>query len=327
MKSLTAINPSSVSIPVTRVNGVTTAIAKPNGGILPGQAALVNLYGYTPEQMYADFTGMVMEFPSNSKRGWWDDRKPKKIKEEYEEKLKLIKEMWENAERYQKIMLAYIENPKKVEKPDYYPEVEALMPVLAGEMPLMVEVNMAGEILEALKWAKEHDGINFIFTGVAEGWRVADSLAQANIPVITGPVLSTPTRGYDRYDKPYRNASIMKDAGVKVALRTNEAENVRNLPFNAAFAAAYGMGREEAMKAITIVPAEIFGVADQYGSIEEGKVANIYASTGDPFEMKSKIKYLFINGWNIPVESRHTQLYDEFLERSLGAGEKLFFSK
>ena len=110
----------------------------------------------------------------------------------------------------------------------------------------------------------------------------------------------------------------MQKAGVKVALRTNEAENVRNLPFNAGFAATYGMGKEEALKAVTIVPAEIFGVADKVGSIEAGKKANLFVSTGDPFEPATEIKYLFIEGWNVPIESRQTLLYEEFLQRAPG---------
>jgi imidazolonepropionase-like amidohydrolase len=130
-----------------------------------------------------------------------------------------------------------------------------------------------------------------------------------------------PSRDNDRYDQPYRNAGIMQKAGVKVALRTNEAENVRNLPFNAGFAATYGMGREEALKAVTIVPAEIFGVSDKLGSIEAGKRANLFISTGDPFEPSSEIKHLFIDGWNVPLESRQTLLYDEFLHRTPGVSK------
>jgi imidazolonepropionase-like amidohydrolase len=110
----------------------------------------------------------------------------------------------------------------------------------------------------------------------------------------------------------------MQKAGVKVAIRTSEAENVRNLPYNAGFAAAYGMGREEALKAITIIPAEIFGVADKLGSIEEGKTANLFIADGDIFETKTKVEQVFINGWKIPMESRQTQLYQEFLNRSPG---------
>ena len=110
----------------------------------------------------------------------------------------------------------------------------------------------------------------------------------------------------------------MQKAGIKVALRTNETENVRNLPYNAGFAATYGMGFKEAFKAITIVPAEHFGVADKYGSLSEGKYANLFVTNGDPFETKTQVQHLFIRGWKVPLESRHTLLYDEFLERNPG---------
>ena len=116
----------------------------------------------------------------------------------------------------------------------------------------------------------------------------------------------------------YANAAVMQKAGIKVAIRTNESENVRNLPFNAGFAATYGMGYIEALKAVTINPAEIFGIDKDYGSIEAGKVANLFVADGDPFETKTKIKHLFIRGWNIPMESRHTLLYDEYIKRSPG---------
>jgi len=110
----------------------------------------------------------------------------------------------------------------------------------------------------------------------------------------------------------------MAKAGVLVCIRTNETENVRNLPYNAGFAATYGMGTEDALEAITINAAKIFGVDDKLGSIEEGKVANLFISTGDPFETKTDVTHLFINGWNVPIESRHTLLYDEFLNRDPG---------
>ena len=200
---------------------------------------------------------------------------------------------------------------------DYYPEMEALLPVVRGETKFLINVNSANDIKEAIKWI-EGKNLDVIFSGVSEGWRVAEELAEAGIPVIAGPVLSTPTRAYDKYDRPYANAGIMQKAGVKVAIKSNEIENVRNLPYNAGFAAAYGLGKEEALRAITIVPAEILGVDSDYGSLEKGKVANLFVTDGDPFETKTQVKHVFIAGWMIPMESRHSQLYDEFLERSPG---------
>jgi imidazolonepropionase-like amidohydrolase len=173
------------------------------------------------------------------------------------------------------------------------------------------------DIQSAIKWV-QGKSIKVIFSGVAEGWRVADEIAKAKIPVITGPVQALPTRTSDRYDAAYANAGKLAKAGVKVALRTDEEENVRNLPFHAAFAAAYGLGKEEALKAITINPAEIFGLQDQYGSVEAGKRANLVISTGDPLETSSQILHVFIDGYRIPMSNRHIRLYQEFLERSPG---------
>jgi imidazolonepropionase-like amidohydrolase len=310
MRALVAINPSSVAIPVTRVSGVTTTLATPSGGLFPGTAALINLNGYTPDQMYAGFEGVVLSFPSSARRSTWDRRSDEDIKKEAEAAQKNLNEIWERAETYYKIQQA---------KGDlqYYPEMEQLARVIGGELPLLVEVNAATDILSAIEWIKSKN-VKAILTGVAEGWRVADKIAEANLAVITGPMLSIPTRQSDRFDASYTNPGKMAKAGVKVVIRSNDAENTRNLPFNAGFAAAYGMGKEEALKAVTINAAEVFGIADKMGSIEEGKDATLLVSTGDPFETRSQIKHVFIEGYRIPMSNRHIKLYQEYLERSPG---------
>lgn len=309
MEALTAVNPNSVAIPVTRVSGVTTALTMPAGGPLPGTAATINLFGYTPDQMFAGSKGVVLNFPSSAQRGW-RRRTPEQIEKARERALKTINDAFDKAELYAKI--------KDTDEARYYPEMEALAKVINEEVLLYIEVNAAKDIKSAIEWVEERGYKNVVFTGVSEGWRVADEIAKANIPVITGPVLSTPTRSSDPYDAPYKNPGIMQKAGVKVAIRSNDTENVRNLPYNAGFAAAYGMGREEALKAITINAAEIMGVSDQIGSIEVGKKANIFVSTGDPFKTSSKILDVYIDGYKIPMTSRHTELYDEFLNRTPG---------
>lgn len=312
MQALTAVNPNSVSIPVTRVSGVTTTLSFPTRGLFPGTAALINLHGYTPDQMYAGFKGVVLNFPATGRRGWWDRRTDEEIKKANEKAMKNLNDVWNKARQYHKIDSATNGKPQ-----DYYPEMEALLPVIRGEMKLLVNVSGSKDIVALLEWI-DGKSLDVVIFGATEGWRVADKLAEAKIPVITGPVLTTPTRGYDRYDKPYANAGLMQKAGVKVGIRETSTENQRNLPYQAGFAATYGMGREEALKAITIAPAEILGVADKYGSIEKGKVANLVVADGDIFETKTNVNHVFINGWKIPMQSRHTQLYDEFLERTPG---------
>lgn len=310
MQALTTVNPNSEAIGVTRVSGVTTVLTVPTGGLFPGTAALINLNGYTPDQMYGGFKAVVMNFPSSGRRGRFDRRSDEDIKKDSEKALKEANEIWENAKKY-------LELKKAGAELQYYPEMDQLSKAVSGELPLLVVVDAASDIQNAIKWV-EGKNIKVIFSGVSEGWRVADEIAKAGIPVITGPVQELPSRQSDRYDAAYSNAGKMAKAGVKVALRTDEEENVRNLPFHAAFAAAYGLGKEEALKAITINPAEIFGIADQYGSVEAGKRANLIVSTGDPLETKSQILHVFIDGYRIPMSNRHIRLYQEFLERSPG---------
>lgn len=318
MDALTAVNPNSVAIPVTRVGGVTTVITMPTGGLFPGTASLINLVGYTPDQMYAGFRGVRMNFPSSGARGRRDRRSAEDRKKEEQKKLKQITELWEETRLFAKVKAAKAKDPSV--KLTYNPSLEAMVPVVEGKMPLLIEVNRDADILSALRWIKENE-VKAILTGVAEGWRVADSIAAAKVPVITGPVINIPTRGSDRYDQAYANAGVMHKAGVMVALRTNNTENVRDLPFHAGFAAAYGMGREAALEAITVNPARMMGLADQLGSLEKGKVANLFVCDGDPFETKTQISKVIIEGWDIPMDSRHIQLYNEFLDRSPGVKE------
>lgn len=313
MKALTAVNPNAVAIPVTRISGVTTTLVVPQGGLFPGTASLINLHGYTPDQMYAGFDALVMNFPTTGRRGFFDRRSDEDIKKAAEKSLGKINEVWEKAVQYHKLDSA---NKGKV---TYYPELEALLPVVRGARTLIIEVNASKDIQAAIKWAQEKKVKKVILSGVAEGWRVADEIAKSKIPVITGPVLSLPTREYDRYDRAYANAGLMKKAGVTVALQAGDRNmNYRNLPYHAGFAAAYGLGRVEALKSVTIVPAQIFGVADKLGSIEVGKSATLFVCDGDPFETKTQVQHVFIEGWQMPMVSRQTELYDEFLNRSPG---------
>ncbi|MDG1754414.1 MAG: amidohydrolase family protein [Rhodothermales bacterium] len=323
MDALTAVNPNAVAIPVTRVSGITTVITEPGGGLLPGTAAAINLFGYTAEQMHAgDVRMLVLQFPRKGGfgnfrrfRGGGAARDPEA---EYKKAMDKLNEIWDRASLYQKIAAAYAADPSGKTMPVYAPEMDAITPVLTGDRKLMVKVDGEKDILAAINWVQERKLTNVVFSGVSEGWRVADKLAEAGIACLVGPMLATPTRGSDRYDRAYANIGLMADAGVTVAIRSGETENVRNLAFNAGFAAAYGMGKEAALKAVTLGPAQIFGIDADYGSIEVGKKANLFLSDGDPFETSTNILALFIDGFNVPIESRHLDLYQEFLNRDEG---------
>ncbi len=315
MRALTAINPNATAIPITRISGVTTGLVNPEGNLFPGTAALINLHGYTPDQMFAGFEGVVVNFPNTGRRGFGDRRSEDDLKKAQEKALATLNDVWEKATQYSRL-----DSASKGKGVSYYPEMQALVPVVRGERALLIEVNAQKDIQTALKWVKEKKIKNVVFTGVSEGWREAEAIAKANIPVITGPVIAIPNRDYDRYDAQYANPGLMRKAGVKVAIRSNEDGNgnYRNLPYHAGFAVAYGMNKEDALKAITIVPAEIMGISDKLGSIEVGKVANLFVCDGDIFETKTQVSQVFIEGWQMPMQSRQTLLYEEFLKREPG---------
>ncbi len=326
MLTLTAVNASSVHIPTTRLNGVTTVLVTPASGLMPGTAALVSLHGYTPEQMDAGFRGVVANFPSAARRGFFDRRDQEAREKQAKEAREKLNETWEQALLFARIDSAAQADPDPTVVREYVPEMEALLPVVRGEVPLLIEANAAQDLLDVMGWVEEK-GVRAILMGAAEGWRVADRLAESGLPVITGPVLALPTRDSDRYDRAYENAALLYAAGVPVALRTASlgaggAHDARNLPFHAGFAAAYGQrhgfGPQQALEAVTIAPARMFGVADRMGSVEAGKHATLFVATGDPFETETQVTHLFIDGYRVPLVSRQTDLYDEFLDRDPG---------
>ncbi|MDZ7719548.1 MAG: amidohydrolase family protein [Balneolaceae bacterium] len=316
MKAFTAVNPNSVSIPVTRVNGITNVVSIPSSGVIAGKAVLLDLWGYTPDDMAVkESAGLHIEWPNAMRGGSWDDRPDEEVQKEYEKDLKELNDFWKQAEFYDEMMKQYELDPEGRSQPDKNIKMEAMREVVAGDVPVIISVNREKNIKNALDWANEKEDLNVIFAGVAEGWRMADELAEAEIPVIASSLYTT-TRDYDNYQRPYQNAGLMAEAGVKVMISTGEGvENVRNVGFHAGYAATYGMGKEEALKAVTINPAEAFGVDDQLGSIEQGKKANLFISDGDPFEPTTHIEHVFINGYKIPMTSRHDQLYEQFLNR------------
>jgi len=315
IRAFTAFNPHSAAVPVTRVNGVTTVISAPTGGRIAGKAALMDLWGYSPDSMAVlGNAALHLQWPSALKGGWWDDRDEDKVKEQYQENIKELNEYWSKAVFYNKMMAVYEDDPDNKQQPDKSPGLDAMREVVTGEIPVVISVNREKDILNAIEWIKEHPEARFILSGAEEGFRVADEIAEAGLPVIVS-TLYTPARSYDNYQRPYQNPGLLHEAGVKVLITSFETENVRNLNYNAGYAATYGLGVEEALKAVTINPAEAFGADDRLGSLEVGKQANLFISDGDPFEPLSTIEQVFIKGYKIPMVSRHTQLYEEFLNR------------
>ncbi|MGM0589513.1 MAG: amidohydrolase family protein [Bacteroidota bacterium] len=318
IRAFSAINPNSANIPVTRTNGVTNVIAHPVSGRIAGKATLIDLYGDAPDSMAVNANAALhLDWPSAVKGGWWDDRKPEEVEKDYQKALKELNDFWKEAAFYNQMMTAYEQDPQGKTKPVKDPKLGAMREVILGYVPVMINVDKEKDILNAIEWAKEHPNMDVMFSSVEEGWRVADQIAEAGIPCLVGPILRTPSRDYDNYQRPYQNAGLLHEAGVKVAIRTGGTENVRNLLYNTGYAATYGLGQEEALKAVTINPAEIFGVDGRLGSLEAGKQANLFIADGNPFEPMTQIEQVFIRGFKVPMVNRHTKLYEQFLNRDV----------
>jgi imidazolonepropionase-like amidohydrolase len=321
MRAIVAIHPESELIPVARVNGITTVVSRPSGGVFSGQAALINLDGWTWEEMMLKAPiGIVFNYPSIQSGRSFDfatmqvqERSFQTAKKERDERLDKTRRLLDDARAYAKAKEAKAKNGLLPDV-EVNHTLEALIPVVKGELPLIVSANQERDIKSAIEFAEEQK-VKMILSGGAAAWKVASLLKEKNIPVLLGPILRLPQTEDEPYDQPFTVAKTLHEAGVKFAFQTNDASNARNLPYHAAMCAAFELPREEALKALTIYPAQIWGVADQAGSIEVGKLANLVVWDGDPLEIRSQVKYLFIKGKQIPLTSKHTELYEKYRKR------------
>ncbi len=310
--ALTAVNPHSELIPVTRVSGVTTVITGAGGGLIAGSAALMDLTGWTPDEMgIRPRAGMVMTYPRVAGGGGFGGggggggggQTPEQQRETRDRQIRALRTYLWDAKGYNdqrehaKTNLAFA----------------ALGPVLRGEIPAIFDVVTTEQIQGVLALADTFK-LKVILRGASGAWRLADTLAARKIPVIVGPTTQLP-QGEEAYDAVYANPGVLARAGVKIAFQTDDAGNSRNVAYNAALAVAYGLDAEAALKAVTIWPAEIWGVGDRYGSIAVGKVANLVVTTGDPLDVRSVPQHVFIRGRPVPLTDRHTRLYEQFKAR------------
>ena len=294
------INPASTLIPVTRIEGITTTLVVPGGDLIWGQAVLIDLDGTTIEAMVAKSpVGIVADLSEGAKSAGGGSRAGVAQR---------LRRVFNDALEYSRRRTDY-NRAQMQDLAASAADLEALLPVLRGQLPLIVVANRRSDIETALRIAREYK-IRLILAGAAEGWEVADRIAAAGVPVLVQPMDNIPT--YDALGIRYENAGLLARAGVKVALLETSTENSRNLRQQAGNAVAYGMTWEQALRAVTLTPAEAFGVADRYGSLEAGKVANVVVWTGDPFEFSTGVEHVFIRGKEIPLRSRQTELMERY---------------
>ncbi len=313
MRALVALNVESEVLGVTRMNGVTSVITSPSGGVISGQAALINTAGWTWEDLAVmKEAGMVINLPGSGGgrgrggggggRGGRGGGGPDAavLTAQLEDFMTQSKDY--DARRTAgsaKMDLIY----------------EAMRPLFSKAIPAIIPAGGEQAIRAAVAFGEKW-GIRVVIEGGSQAWKVRSFLAQKNIPVILGSIESAP--GDDvPYDEIYAQPGLLYDAGVKFAFSTGGGANARHVAFHAALAVAYGLSAEGALKALTIWPAEIFGAEKEIGSIAEGKLANLFITTGDPLDLRTQVVDVFIKGRLVPDDDRHNRLYLKYKARPL----------
>ena len=300
-----SINADSAHIDVTRSNGITRAQTTPQrGGPMLGQSAVVRLAGDNWEEMLqVDQDMLHVRFPATA-----NDAKEKKEGDEVKE----LRRLFDEAREYGR--LGELAAKGQAVRPAFDPRLEALVPYARGEKRVAFHADNAQTILFALKFIEE-EKLAAVLYGAEEGWKVADAIAKAKIPVVVGPVIALPSTRFDPYDAPFANPAVLARAGVLVAIMAEDPENERNLPFHAAAACAFGLPREEALRAITYTPAKILGIEGELGSLAPGKIADVVVTDGDLLEFRTRVEAELIDGVQVDLSNRQTRLYERYRER------------
>ncbi|WP_435010991.1 amidohydrolase family protein [Tundrisphaera lichenicola] len=322
LRAAVALHPDSELIPVARANGILAAFVQPSGGVISGQGCVIGLDGWVPSEMVVlERAGLVVNIPRyvapgerrgrfGAARGGGPD--PDQARKD---RLEEIREQFRKALAYDKVVAAARDRKAPAPTPD--PRLTALVPYAKGEKPVIFRAEDRTEILDALKIAADLK-LKAVISGGDDAWKVADALKAAKVPVLVGGTLRLPSDATDPYDSAYANPARLHEAGVSFAIKSGGSDvgtASRNLPYDAAMAVAFGLPEEAALKAVTLAPAEILGVADQLGSLEVGKRANLVLTAGHVLQPTTEVKGLFLAGKPLPPESRHTRLYAKYQRR------------
>ena len=321
----TAVFPSSEHIPVTRAAGITEVLVAPasggfdfNGsrGVIGGQASAIHLSGWTINEMLLKKTAaMVLTWPTIQTSSFdfaTFSRKEKPFSEAKQDYEKQVNELTDYLDRARHYAQALGHGGPSDFQRDV--KLEALAPVLRGQLPVLVFADRARDIRNAVEYCDKQK-LKMILAGGEEAYQVKDLLRSKGIPVILRPTLTLPAEEDDAYDRLLTQPAELAAAGVKFAFGSFDNSFARRLGQQAANAVAYGLPYEEALKAVTIYPAQILGVSDQVGTLETGKIANIIVTNGDPLELTTDIKFLFIKGQNTSLDNRHLRLYEKYSNR------------
>lgn len=320
----TAVNPASAYIPVTRANGITEVVAAPGtagfdaqaGGLITGQASAFNLAGWTMEDMKLNRSvAMVINWPSIQTRTFdfatfsFKEKPYADAKKEYDKSINELSDWLNRARHYAQA--------KEKGSPALYErdlKLESLVPVVEGKLPVLVIADEQRDIRNAVEFCAKQN-LKMILGSGAEAWKVKDLLKEKKIPVILGPTERIPEKEDTPYDKPMTQPSELFAAGIPFAFASFGTSFSRRLPQYAGSAVAYGLPHDEALKAVMLNAAQIFGLGDQLGTLETGKLANIIVTSGDPLELQTQVKFLFIKGDLTSLSNRHSEFYEKYRKR------------
>jgi len=324
-----AFHAETEHIPIDRFNGITTAIVAPRGSdTMPGQDTLIQLAGRDHDQMILTRDiSLAMNFGEGQKRGGMGPgaaggaRFPSTRMGEISQ----LHQALIDAQEYIKARAVTANKPSDSEpagdsgrgrsapSAKFDLKNEALIPYLKGEKPVVIGVE-EGHDVEAIMALAQEFHLKVILSRVTHSQDVLDKIASYHVPVIIGPIYELPEAG-ERYDAVYSLPAELAKRGVKIALASYSNEFIRNLPYAAGYAVAYGLPYDEALKSITLNPAEMFGVADKFGSLDTGKVANVVIANGDPLDVRTDVKQVYIDGIAIPMVTRQTRLRDQYMPK------------
>ena len=299
------LNPSSALFAPTRNEGVTTVIVTPRGGLISGQAAAIDLgTGHVSDVLRRGPVAMLAQMSSSAAAGTTARG----------ELIGKLRSLLDDVKYYASHRGDYDRAQTRTLSATNA-DLEALVPVVEGRLPLIIDADSVAEIDSALALARDYK-LKIMISGGAEGWLIADRLAAANVPVLTGAMNNIPGN-FASLNQRQENAALLRQSGVKVALVGNgdgdeEHFNARNIKYEAGNAVAYGMNYDDALRAVTLTPAELFGLSDRVGSLQTGRDANIVVWSGDPFEFSTQVEHVFIKGREIKEKSRQDMLTDRY---------------
>jgi imidazolonepropionase-like amidohydrolase len=312
IRALASVHPHSEAIPVARANGITMVFTSLAGGVIPSTGSIIQLAGDTQERMsVSDRAAVVVNFPSPSGKEWDE---PKLDGDRIEELITLFERSVDYASRPSMTRDATAPFEANLADQDAL-LLRAMVPAVTGEAPVFFLARRERDLRTLFLFLDKFPDVRAVVVGGDQAFRVAEELAERNIPVVVGSALSPTMDRSDPVTAGWRNASILHAAGVKVAFGTNDVASVRNLPYHAAKSVAFGLPQEEALRAVTLNAAEIAGIGDITGSIEIGKRADLIVTDGDPLQIITNVERVFIDGAEVSVESRHTRLWKQFRSR------------